>query len=428
MIYHSTPDIHLNDNLSGLSTSATIAIQQLCRKMMNEGKEVFRLGLGQSPFPVPDRVVEALKANAHQKDYLAVKGLEELRSTLVDHHKRTFDIDCGTEDIIIGPGSKELMFILQLIYDGEIIIPMPAWVSYYPQAKIIGRPVNTIMTSRDSGYKITAAQVDSICKLDPQRSRLLILNYPSNPTGQTYSADELEALAAVLAKYQVLVLSDEIYAKMTFSGDHVSIMNFYPEGTIFSGGLSKWCGAGGWRLGLFVVPERMRWITDAMATVASETFTSTSAPIQYAAIAAFQEHNDIDEYVTRCRNILSHLAEEIHIRLSRTETQVLPAQGGFYVFPDFDNYRQKLKKKNIFTSRELCDKLLAETGVAMLPGIDFGRPASELTARLAFVDFDGKKALDDFPEDGTLDRAYLEKSCNSTLTAVDRLIDWLDAL
>lgn len=428
MIYHNSPNVHLNSNLGGLSTSATIAIQQLCRKLQSQGRNIFRLGLGQSPFPVPEPVVKALQENAHQKDYLAVKGLEELRQTLVSHHRSTFGIECGVEDIIVGPGSKELMFILQLVYDGEILIPMPAWVSYYPQAKIIGRHVNTIMTQRDTGWKVTAEQIDGICRLDPGRSRLLILNYPSNPTGQTYSPEELEELAAVMSEYKVLVLSDEIYARMTFSGNHTSIVNYYPEGTIFSGGLSKWCGAGGWRLGLFVIPERMRWITDAMATVASETFTSTSAPIQYAAAAAFQKNEKIDQYVEKCRRILAALAEEIFQRLQKTKIEVLPADGGFYIFPDFENYREKLQGRSIYSSRDLCDVLLQDTGVAVLPGVDFGRPSGELTARLAFVDFDGTEALQNYTSQGQPDLPFLLTYCGPTLEAVDRIINWLDVL
>ncbi len=428
MIYHNSPNTHLNRNLAGLSTSATIAVQQLCRTLEKKGRKIYRLGLGQSPFPVPESVVRALQDNAHQKDYLAVKGLEELRLTLAEQHCRRFDIDCGIEDVIVGPGSKELMFILQLVYEGEILIPMPAWVSYKPQARIIGRHVSSILTNKEDGWKVTARQLDSICRLDPDCYRLLILNYPSNPTGQTFSADELEALAEVASRYKVLVLADEIYARLSFSGEHTSIVNYYPEGTIFSGGLSKWCGAGGWRFGLFIIPKAMRWITDAMATVASETFTSTSAPIQYAAITAFRQNTEIDIYVTMCRRVLAALAAEVVSRLGRTEIDVLPAQGGFYVFPDFEAYRGSLKRKNITTSRQLCDALLEDTGVAILPGSDFGRPEGELTARLAFVDFDGAAALKNYPQNNALDSGYLARNCGPTLEAVDRIVSWLEAL
>lgn len=428
MIYHNSPDVKLNTNLGGLSTSATIAIQQLCRQLQRQGKNVFRLGLGQSPFPVPDPVIKTLQENAHQKDYLAVKGLEELRQVLIDYHHRWFDVECGIEDVVVGPGSKELMFILQLVYDGEILLPLPAWVSYSPQARIIGRNVNAIMTYKEDNYKITAQQIDTICRLDPNRSRLLILNYPSNPTGQTYSAQELEELAEVLATYKVLVLADEIYARLDFSGDPASIVSYYPEGTIFSGGLSKWCGAGGWRLGIFIMPEKMRWLTDAMATVASETFTSTSAPIQYAAVAAFRENPEIDRYVEKCRTVLAALADEITGLLQRTAVDVLPAQGGFYIFPDFSGYRIKLEERNILNSAQLCDALLQDTGVAILPGSDFGRNPGELTARLAFVDFDGGLALQQYPEDGVLNREYLLRCCGRTVEAVERLVGWLEAL
>ncbi len=419
------PDEHLNQNLAGLSTSATIAIQQLCRELIGQGKQIFRLGLGQSPFPVPEPVVRALQDNAHQKDYLPVKGLPELRRVLVNHHKREFGIDCSVEDIIVGPGSKELMFILQLVYDGEIIIPMPAWVSYLPQARIVGRPVNSVMTTFENGWKITPGQLDSICRLDPTRARLLILNYPSNPTGQTYSRDELENLAEVCRSYRLLVLSDEIYARTTFDSSHTSMVTIYPEGTIFSGGLSKWCGAGGWRFGLFVVPSSATWLSDAMATVASETYTSTSAPIQYAAISAFTPDQAIDNYVMQCRTILEGLSSVVMEMLGVLETRVHDPRGGFYVFPDFEPYRDRLAKAGITTSRELCRRLLADTGVAILPGSDFGRPAGELSARLAFVDFNGGEALSNYPGDGVVSRAFVGEFCSPTIEAVRRIVDWI---
>ncbi len=419
------PDKHLNGNLSGLSTSATIAIQQLCRDLTAQGKEVFRLGLGQSPFPVPDPVVRALQENAYQKDYLPVKGLPELRQILTEHHRRSFGVDCSSEDIIVGPGSKELMFILQLVYEGEIIIPMPAWVSYLPQARIVGRPVNSIISTFEQSWKITPEQLDSICSLDPTRARLLILNYPSNPTGQTYSQDELEELAVICRKYKLLVLSDEIYGKTTYDSSHQSLVAIYPEGTIYSTGLSKWCGAGGWRFGVFVVPSTATWLSDAMATVASETYTSTSAPIQYAAISAFSPSTYIDTYVERCRTILAVLSATVMEMLNVLNIRVHEPRGGFYVFPDFEPYRDRLLRENIGTGKELCARLLGDTGVAVLPGSDFGRPEEELTVRIAFVDFDGREALDNYPDDKNVSRAFVGQHCGRTIEAVRRLVDWI---
>lgn len=423
-----TPRQPLNPNLSGLSTSATLAIQQKCRDLAKTGRTVYRLGLGQSPFPVPELVVQGLRENAHQKDYLPVKGLPELRRTLAKHHQREFGISCDTENIIVGPGSKELMFLLQLAYDGEIIIPLPAWVSYLPQAQIFGHRINTIMTDFDSGWKVTAEQLDAIFSLDPDRPRLLILNYPSNPTGQSYTPSELDELTTVFRKYRVLVLSDEIYAKTSYLDDHVSLVTRYPEGTIFSGGLSKWCGAGGWRFGVFILPERTRMLTDAIATVASETFTSTSAPIQYAAISAFTDHPELDVYLARCRTILARLASQVMDLLGSNGIRVLPPDGGFYVFPDFEQYRKPLEAMGITTSRQLCSRLLADTGVAILPGSDFGRPEQELTARIAFIDFNGSDALNNYPDNNLIDEQYINRYCGKSLEAIQQIVEWLSRI
>ncbi|MEK6236321.1 MAG: aminotransferase class I/II-fold pyridoxal phosphate-dependent enzyme, partial [Planctomycetales bacterium] len=170
-------DVHLNLNVRGLRPSATLAINERCAQLRREGREVFNLGLGQSPFPVPETVVEALRANAFQKDYLPVKGLWSLREAVAHYHRRKHRMDCAAEDVLIGPGSKELMFIVQLTYYGNLIIPTPTWVSYAPQAHMIGRHVHWLTTSADQGWKLTPDLLDSTCRRDPNRPRIVILNY-----------------------------------------------------------------------------------------------------------------------------------------------------------------------------------------------------------------------------------------------------------
>jgi aspartate aminotransferase len=422
------PDIQLNLNVRGLSPSATVAINERSDQLGTQGLRIYKMGLGQSPFPVPDIIVDELKQNAFQKGYLPVKGLQELRHAIAEHHIREFGIDCTANDVLIGPGSKELMFILQLVYYGDIVIPTPAWVSYAPQAQIIGRQIRFLHTHRENGWRLTPEQLDTLCKSDPSRPRIVVLNYPSNPTGTTYSQDELKAIALIANKYRVIVLSDEIYGKLHHTGKHHSIVPLYPEGTIFSGGLSKWCGAGGWRLGLFVFPTCLRWLQDAMAAVASETFTSTSAPIQYAAVKAFQVSEDIDRYLYQARRILRSIGSKLVSLLKNVEVEVPLPQGGFYLFPDFKRYREKLR---ITTSPEFCEHLLQETGVAILPGRDFGRAPEEMTARLAYVNFDGKKALEaasQIPDEQSLNDDFLYAYCAEPLNAVEKLCQWLKSL
>ncbi len=421
-------DVHLNPNVSGLNPSATVAINDLSNELRQKGKEIFKLGLGQSPFPVPECVVEALRENAHQKDYLPVKGLRELREEVAEHHRRNFGIDADPDDVLIGPGSKELMFVLQLVYFGDLVIPAPSWVSYAPQAKIIGRQIQFLPTKFENDWHLTPEEVEQRCTLDPERHRLMILNYPLNPTGTTIPKDRLQQLAEVADKFRMVLLSDEIYGKIHHDGEHQSIVPYYPEGTIFSGGLSKWCGAGGWRLGVFVFPKPLRWLLKAMAAVCTETFTSTSAPIQYAAVKAFQEGPEIEQYLVRSRRVLKALGNAVARRLDEGGARVRYPQGGFYLFPDFSAFKEKLAARGIKTSAEMSRRLLEDTGVAFLPGSDFGRSPEELTARLAYVDFNGRAALEaveDIPGDQALDDNFVKTHCGRVIEAIDRINEWV---
>ena len=424
----STPAVHLNLNVRGLNPSATLAINEKCNDLRLQGRRVYKLGLGQSPFPVPLPVVEALKANAFQKDYLPVKGLPELRNAVADYHRRRHDIARTGDDILVGPGSKELMFLLQLVHYGDLLITTPSWVSYAPQAQIIGRRVLWLATTRESRWKLDPKELDEICWPDPDRPRILVLNYPNNPTGLTYSSEELRALADVARKYSIVLLSDEIYGELDHDGDHVSIARYYPEGTIISSGLSKWCGAGGWRLGSFTFPRGLRWLLDAMAVAASETFTSTSAPIQYAAVRAFHRGSEIEHYLFQVHRILASLGNFLAEALREAGVGVHAPQGAFYLFPDFSVFSEKLHHRGLHTSQQFCERLLADTGVALLPGMDFGRPAREFTGRLAYVDFDGAHALtaaEAISRDHPLDEPYLRLHCGGVLEAIDLICEWV---
>ncbi|WP_372988271.1 pyridoxal phosphate-dependent aminotransferase [Marinobacter sp.] len=421
----------INLNVRGIQPSATLRINELSNQLRSEGKDIIKLGLGQSPFPVPDRVVDALKEHAHEKDYLPVKGLKGLREAIAGYINRNERMRCTWEDVLIGPGSKELLFMLQLAYYGDLLIPRPSWVSYAPQARIIGRSVHWLPTHAENNWQLTAEELDIFCRDDPSRPRILILNYPSNPTGCTYTDDQLLAIANVARKYRLILLSDEIYGEVHFEGKHKSIARYYPEGTIISTGLSKWAGAGGWRLGTFIFPPELRPLQDAMAIIASETYTATSAPIQHAAIAAFQGGDDIEEYLKQSRRVLKVVGEYMHRRLSEMGAVVQKPEGAFYLFPDFSNFREQLARKDIKTSQAFCTALLENTGVAILPSSDFGFVPDHLGARLAFVDFDGREALklagDDYAELNLGDE-FVEQACPRLVLAMDKMERWLQSL
>jgi aspartate aminotransferase len=423
-------EVHLNLNVRGLPVSATLNINEQSNRLIAEGKNVYKLGLGQSPFPVPQSVVKELQNNAHQKDYLPVRGLPALCEAIAGYYRRSQNLAISKDDVLIGPGSKELMFILQLVYYGDLVIPTPSWVSYAPQAHIIGRHVHWLQTEESRNWLLSAEELDCFCSADPDKPRIVILNYPNNPTGCSYTDQQLQELAIVARKYRILLLSDEIYGELNFNGNHRSIARYYPEGTIIASGLSKWAGAGGWRLGSFAFPAELRWLSDAMAVVASETFTATSAPIQYAAVKAFQGGAEIERYLVSCRRILKALTDWICAKLISAGVFVAKPDGAFYLLPDFEPLRGKLDKRGINNSSSLCERLLQETGVAILPGSSFGRPANELTARIACVDFDGAKALaavEQVSSDRELGEAFLADYCEKVVVAITKTCEWLEA-
>lgn len=421
-------EVHLNLNVRGLPVSATLGINEQSNRLLSSGQQVFKLGLGQSPFPVPAPVVRELQANAHQKDYLPVKGLPALCDAVAGYYRRTQGLNFRSENILIGPGSKELMFILQLVYYGDLVIPTPSWVSYAPQAHIIGRPVRWLATEAGNNWLLTPDELEKLCAQDPTKPRIVILNYPNNPTGCSYSTEQLQALAETARKYKIILLSDEIYGEMNYQGNHQSIARFYPEGTIIASGLSKWAGAGGWRLGTFTFPAELDWLLEAMAAVASETYTATSAPIQYAAVRAFNGGDELERYLMQSRRVLRSLSGWIWTSLSKAGLEVARPDGAFYMFPDLAPFRQRLAARGILNSEQLCQRLLEETGVAILPGSHFGRPEHELTVRMAFVDFDGARALaaaEQISAEQELDEDFLRQYCEKVLTAIDRLCSWL---
>jgi len=431
-IRHSSEE-YINPHINGLEVSATLAINARSKELIAQGKTVYRFGLGQSPFPVPDSVVEALRLNAPQKDYLPVKGLPLLCETVAEFHRRKDGVNALAENVLIGPGSKELVFLLQLVFNGEIIIISPCWVSYIPQAKILGNEISVIHTSYEDKWQLTPELFSNFLEKRNSKTKpgLMILNYPGNPDGVTFSEESLKKIAALAREHHIFILSDEIYGQLNHEGKHVSIGKFYPEGTIISSGLSKWCGAGGWRLGTFTFPPILKWLIDKMAVVASETYTSVSAPIQYAAVQAFKGGSEIEEYLWHVRKILSGLGNECASTLKKSGIKLHAPTGGFYLFLDFSEFTLKLHSRGITTSNELCLQLLNDTGVALLHGSSFACDEKEFTARMAYVDFDGARALaaakvitlhEPLPED--FNRIY----CSKVVDGIAQITGWLGKL
>ena len=407
----------LKNLVKDLKPSSTLLINETSRRLEEQGKKIYKFGFGQSPFKVPEDVVKELKNNAHQNKYLPMQGLAELRNVIAKNTSKKKHYDYKSENIIIGPGSKELMFLLHIIFDGEIILPAPCWVSYAPQA-ILGRnKVQILQTKRENNWFPTATEIEEIILKDKNKNYLLFINSPNNPSGQI--CENLEEIADIVSKYNIIVLSDEIYSELSFEDNYRSISNYCPNKTIVSTGLSKWCGAGGWRLGYFLIPESLKDIKDMINVLASETFSAVSAPIQYAAIKAYE--NDHSDYINKSRNILKAVGNYVYENLKSNKILINKPQGGFYLMPEFLN-----KKFN--SSPEMCDHILKNTGIALLPGSDFGFDKTRMLARLSFTDFDGQKFMEKIEVNKIIDNNIVNEFAPKIVEGIEKLKKWSESI
>jgi len=401
-----------------LKESSTLVINEKSKKLIEQGKKVYQFGFGQSPFPVPTKIVEALKNNAHRKEYLPIQGLPQLREAISIYLKKKTGNNYPKENILITPGSKEAMLLMHIAFKGEIIIPAPGWVSYEPQAQIGANKVHWLETTRRNNWFPTAIELEKkIKKIGKNKNLIFILNSPNNPSGAV--CGELKELAKIAKKYKLIVLSDEIYTDLIFKKNYDSISKYYPELTFITGGLSKWCGAGGWRLGFLAVPEELEEFLVSLKSLASESYSTVNTPTQFAAVEAYK--GDYEIYKNKVKKILNAIGNYVYKNLQSNKVLISPPQGAFYLMPEFKNNKFK-------NSSKLCESILNETGVAMLPGSDFGFKPKKMLSRLSYTDFDGTNFFKNVRSDETIDDDMINKYAPNIVEGVKKLSKWAQNL
>jgi len=388
----------LNPLVLSLKESATLAINLKARELKAQGQDIIHFGFGESPFPVPEIIQEGLRNNTDKKSYLPTQGLPELCEAVANFYQNEFQYHFTQHNVCIGPGSKELIFQIIYLMEGPLLVPAPSWVSYGPQASLRGKELVPILTQKKNNYRLTPEELDQACYKLGQSQKLLILNNPNNPTGCVYHENDIRELAEICRAYHVIVISDEIYAMIDYTQrPHCSMAKYYPERTIVTGGLSKSFAAGGYRLGVMLIPDDLNLIMMALKSIVSETFSAVSAPIQYAALEAYGKFDQIRPFVKKTSEIYHTVGQYIYEQLTAMHINCSSPEGSFYIFPDFNGFKDKLRKKGILTGTKLCETLIEEKLVAVLPGSDFYLPATDLGFRLAFVDFAGEKVFNSWP-------------------------------
>jgi aspartate aminotransferase len=385
---HQGP-LQLASRSQTLTTSATLAMNETVAAKRAAGRKVIHLGFGEAPFPLHPLLRTALHEAATHTSYAPVQGIPPLRRAIADYLSRTRTLSLSADGVIVAPGSKPLLYALMHVLAGDLLLPVPSWVSYAPQAKMAGKQVIPVETDLQDHHRLTPdalAHAYSNAQQAGANPRLLLVNTPSNPTGSMFDRADVEAMTTWAREQGVTIISDEIYAELKHGWrPHTSPAVFYPEGTVITGGISKAFSAGGWRLGYaaLLAGEAGRQVMAALRALASDIWSSPTTPVQEAAVVAYSPNADLERYVQRSAQLHGHVTGRLYATLASLGVPCPRPAGAFYLYPDFAPWRGALAARGIHTSADLAQALLEEWDIATLPGSDFDERPKALRLRLA---------------------------------------------
>ncbi|MCU9599827.1 pyridoxal phosphate-dependent aminotransferase [Pallidibacillus thermolactis] len=362
----------LAERTKTLTPSATLAITAKAKELKAQGVDVIGLGAGEPDFNTPDHIIEAAyhALLEGKTKYTATGGLEELKQAIIDKLLKDQGLKYDSSEIIVTNGAKHALYTLfqALLNDGdEVIIPAPYWVSYTEQVKLAGGVPVIIETNETTEFKMTASQLKAAIT---KKTKAIIINSPSNPTGMCYSESELLELGNICLQHNLLIVSDEIYEKLVYDGQkHISIAQLserLKQQTVIINGLSKAYSMTGWRIGYAVGNKEL---IKQMTSIASHSTSNPTTHSQYGAIAALNGPQDV---VEKMRIQFEKRLEKFHEALVNIPgiTCIKP-KGAFYLFP---NVKEAATLCGYHTVDEFATALLTEAHVAVVPGTGFGAP------------------------------------------------------
>ncbi len=371
-----------SDRVNNIKPSPTLAVTNRAAELRAAGKNIIGLGAGEPDFDTPDHIKQAAiqALNEGFTKYTAVDGTPALKTSIINKFKQDNGLEYAANQILVSCGGKQSFFNLSLalLNEGdEVVIPAPYWVSYPDMVKMADAKPVIVATTQEQRFKITAEQLEAAITA---KTRLVVLNSPSNPTGVAYTLGELKALGEVLKKYpQVMIATDDMYEHIRFNDEpFVNILNACPElheRTIVLNGVSKAYSMTGWRIGYAAGPAKL---IGAMKKIQSQSTSNPTSIAQVAAQAALESSQDcVAEMVVAFKERHQYVIETLN---SIKGVSCIPADGTFYAFPSF---QEAIDNDERFSDDiELAEFLLNEAGVALVPGSAFGAPGN---MRLSFA-------------------------------------------
>lgn len=363
-------------------------------------EKLYNLGFGESAFPIHPILQEELISNSSDNRYSPLLGKKELRRSISSYEEVHLRTKVSTDFVVCGPGTKILIYAILRVIEGDVLLIHPYWPTYLHQALLLGKKVVVVPSEIESEYRITKGALIEAYENALKKGynpRILVLNNPNNPSGIFYEKKTLEIISEFCRKRRIVVISDEIYSALVYKYKEIStIYTIYPEGTIYVNGPSKYLSLGGWRFGYTILPQTGlgERIISSLESFIGSTWSCVSSPIQNAIIRAYANGERLNRYVKTCKKIYEKTSLLIYNTLKENCVRCPRPTHSYYLYPNFNYYKNIVKKKYGITSVEDFVKfLLEEHSILALPGTVFGSKDEDLTIRLSLSRIIGNENL-----------------------------------
>lgn len=362
-----------------MKISATLA----CSEIIKNNKNIYNFGLGANPLIQPNYYIEQMKKNCVKKEYTSCSGIDNLQNIL---KKKFSNENYKVNNLLVGNGLKELLYIIQMAFDGKIFHIVPSWVSYYEQIKLLGRENDLIQieTNIKDNYKINLDLLDKELGKFKNEKKMIIFNNPNNPLGIMYLEEEVRKISNILKKHNVLVVADEIYLNLHHFNKFKSISYFLPNNTIRCSSVSKDLACGGYRLGWATFPKNISNFFEKCNSYSSSIYSCANTVCQYASYKMLNNEIILNEFFNFNNIIYKFIVEEIDKILKKSKIKYVKPNSSWYIFLNFDNYTEIFKRKNIENSYDLCKFLLDELSILCVAGESFN--IQGLNLRFSLID------------------------------------------
>ena len=422
-----------------IKRSPTLLINEKVKAMWQDGEDILHVAFGESRFPVHPDLSKALNDGMSNRSYLSSLGTDSLRTKIAEYYTKQLNIDISYDQVIVGVGSKSLLYSIIQAIDGDILLPRPSWVSYSSIATMCNRSIKRFDLNKNNGYNLNIDSLKdaySSAKNSGVNPSMLVLNSPNNPVGNSFEKSDIQSVASWAQENNITILSDEIYGLITFKENkHHTPLTYYPDKTIVFSGLSKHLSLGGWRLGISILPRNLfgQQLISKFESISGNIWSCVPSPFQVVGETAFSDNESIADYINVCTNIHRVRTLFIYEQFQDLGIDCPRPTGGFYIYASFKKWSDQLSKIDIISCTSLSEYLLDKYKIATLPGSAFGDDPENLCLRISssYLDMEtdesAQKILDIY-NDGTDERSFINDHHPRLKLFISKMNDFLNTI